>query len=320
MIIEISIFLASCFVLSWLSSKFIKTLTEVAKYLGWREFIVAFFVMGFAASLPNLFVDLNAAFRGMQQISFGDIMGGNLIDLTLAMAIIVLFSKEHISTGSKMVQTTAIFTTIIAFLPWVLVLRTGGLDRIDGVILISSFFLYAWWLFSNDDRFKKVYSGKGLKNISKQSTFIWDIIKLIVILATLLGASYAVVYSAQYFATTLNISLGLVAILIVALGNCFPEIYFGIISAKKAQNWMVLGDMMASVIVAGTLVLGIVALVAPFQIKDFSPFIVARVFMVVACISYFFFISSDKKLTKKEGLLLLAIYIVFLLTEIFIKF
>lgn len=320
MIIEITIFLASCFILSWLSSKFIKSLTEVAKYLRWREFIVAFFVMGFAASLPNLFVDLNAAMRGMQQISFGDIMGGNLVDLSLSMAIVVLFSSGFVSTESKMVQSSAFFTTVVAFLPWILILRTGGLDRIDGVILILAFFAYAWWLFSKDDRFKKVYRDKKIKDIKKRSVFVWEIIKIIIILATLLAASYAVIYSAQYFAVTLNISLGLVAILIVALGNCFPEIYFGIISARKEENWMVLGDMMSSVIVCATLVLGIVAVVAPFKIQDFSPFFVARIFMVIACVLYLLFISSDKKITKKEGLLLLGIYVTFLLTEVFIKF
>ncbi|MCX6718605.1 MAG: hypothetical protein NTY81_03355 [Candidatus Staskawiczbacteria bacterium] len=318
MVIEITIFLASCFVLSWLSSKFIKTLTEVAKYLGWKEFIVAFFVMGFAASLPNLFVDLNAAFRGLQQISFGDIMGGNLIDLSLSMAIVVLFSGSFVSTESKTVQSSAVFTTMIAFLPWILVLRTGGLDRLDGVILIAAFFIYAFWLFSNDDRFRKVYRNKKLKDITKKSTLIWDLIKIIAILAMLLAASYAVVYTAQYFAATMNVSLALVGVLIVALGNCFPEIYFGVISARKKENWMVLGDMMASVIVCATLVLGIVALVAPFKINDFSPFLIARIFMVIACALYFFFIASDKKITKKEGLLLLFVYVAFLLTEIFL--
>ena len=320
MIIEITIFLASCFVLSWLSSKFIKSLTEVAKYLRWREFIIAFFVMGFAASLPNLFVDLNAALHGMQQISFGDIMGGNLIDLSLAMAIAVLVSSGFISTESKMVQSSAILTTVVAVLPWVLVLRTGGLDRIDGIILILAFFAYAWWLFSKDDRFKKVYSNKKIKNITKKSTFIFEIIKIILILLALVASSYAVIYTAQYFAVTLNISLGLVAILIVALGNCFPETYFAIISARKEENWMVLGDMMASVIICATLVLGIVAVAAPFKIHDFSPFFVARIFMVIACVLYLLFISSDKKITKKEGLLLLGIYVTFLLTEVFIKF
>jgi cation:H+ antiporter len=319
MIIEISVFIASCFVLAWLSSKFIRTLTEVAKYLRWREFVIAFFVMGFAASLPNLFVDLNAALRGLQQISFGDIMGGNLVDLSLAMAIIVLFSNKYISTESKMVQKSAIFTIIIAFLPWILVLRTGGLDRIDGIILILAFFAYAWWLFSKGDRFKKVYEKKGIKNIKNRAGFIWEVAKIIIILATLLAASYAVVFTAQYFSTTLSIPLGLVGVLIVALGNCFPEIYFGVISAKKEENWMVLGDMMSSVIVCATLVLGIVALVAPFQIYDFSPFIIARIFMLIACVLYFVFIASGKKITTKEGLLLLAVYIAFLFTEIFVK-
>lgn len=320
MFIEISIFLVSCLVLSWLSSKFIRTLTEVAKYLHWREFIVAFFVMGFAASLPNLFVDLNAAFRGLQQISFGDIMGGNLIDLSLAMGIAVLMSRKSISTESKMVQGSAIFTAIIAILPWILILRTGGLDRIDGIILIAVFFLYAWWLFAKDSRFKKVYGRKGVRNLTKKSSFVWDVIKLVVILLTLLVASYAVIYTAQYFAATFNVSLALVGVLIVALGNCFPETYFAIISARKEENWMVLGDMMASVIVCATLVLGIVALFAPFQIRDFSPFVIARVFMVISCAFYLWFILSGKEIIKKEGLLLLLIYILFLVSEVFIKF
>ena len=319
MILEIIIFFASCFILAWLSSKFITTLTEVAKYLRWREFIVAFFVMGFAASLPNLFVDLNAAFHGLQQISFGDIMGGNLIDLSLAMAIAVLVSKKNISTQSKMVQSSAVLTTIIAVLPWILILRTGGLDRIDGIILILSFFGYAFWLFANDARFKKVYEAKGVKSITKKSVFIWELIKIVIILATLLAASYAVIYTAQYFAQTFNVSLALVGVLIVALGNCFPETYFAIISARKEENWMILGDMMASVIVCATLVLGIVALLAPFTIKDFSPFFIARIFMVIACIFYSIFIASNKKLTKKEGLWLLLIYIIFLIVEVFIK-
>ena len=182
------------------------------------------------------------------------------------------------------------------------------------------FFAYAWWLFSKDARFKKVYDDKKVKNIKKHSFFIWDIAKVIVILAVLLGASYTVIYTAQYFAQTFSVSLALVGVLVVALGNCFPETYFAIISARKEENWMVLGDMMASVIVCATLVLGIVAVVAPFHIKDFSPFFIARIFMVIACVFYLLFIATGKKLTKKEGLLLLLVYIIFLVTEIFIKF
>ncbi len=317
MIFHIILFLVSCLLLSWLSARFIRVMTDVARYLKWREFIVAFFVMGIAASLPNLLVDLNASLRGLQIIAFGDIMGGNLIDLTLAMGIIVMFSRKHISTKSEMVQGSAIFTAMVAILPWLLIFRTGGLDRLDGLILIGVFLVYVWWLFSKDKRFKKSYRRKNIEPAQENSSLTVKIAKLILMLAVLIGSSFAIVYSAQYFSATLNISLGLVGLLIVALGNCFPEIYFGVLAARKEENWLVLGDMMASVIVTSTLVLGIVALVAPFQIVDFSPYLIARIFMIIACVLYFIFISSNQKFTKGEGLILLLLYLLFLVIEIF---
>ena len=184
MILEITIFLVSIFLLSWLSSSFVKTLIEIARYLHWREFIVAFFVMGCAASLPNLFVDLSAAMQGLAPISFGDVIGGNLIDLTLIMAIVVFFSKDTVSTDSKMVQGSSIFTFLIALLP-IFLIWTGKVTRIDGVILILAFFVYAYWLFAKDDRFKKVYRRAKKQSESptvRQWVFVKNIIKIVLII------------------------------------------------------------------------------------------------------------------------------------------
>ncbi len=280
--------------------------------------MVGFFVMAFATSLPNLFVDVNAALHGFPQLAFGDIVGGNLVDLTLVMALAVLFSKKGISTKSSMVQTSAIFTAIIAFLPLLLILD-GNLSRTDGVILLLAFFLYAFWIFSKQENYQKIYNEtKKEKNAMNPFWFLKNVAKLVFLLALLVATSFVVVDTAQFFANTLGASLALVGILIVGLGNCFPEAYFSIISAKKGEGWMVLGDLMGSVIVCATLVLGIVALISPFQIVDFSPFIIARIFVFVAAIFYLFAIKSDKKITKKEALLLLFTYIAFLLTEIFL--
>ncbi|MSU54878.1 MAG: hypothetical protein EXS48_03570, partial [Candidatus Staskawiczbacteria bacterium] len=57
----IVIFLGSCFLLAWLSSRLVKSFVTMAQYLHWREFVIAFFVMSIAASLPNFFTDFNAA-------------------------------------------------------------------------------------------------------------------------------------------------------------------------------------------------------------------------------------------------------------------
>jgi len=311
-------FIFSCFILAWLSSSLIKSLVAMAKYLHWREFIIAFFVMAFAVSLPNLFVDVGAALRGIPELAFGDIIGGNLFDLTVVLAISVFFSKKGLSAQSDMVQKSAIFTAFIGVLPLILV-WDNALGRIDGVILILSFFIYSWWLFSKQDRFKKDYSGAIENPIQGFKSFIGNLVKIIILLALLLVASQAVVSSAQFFSEKLGISLALVGILIVAIGNCFPEAYFSIISAKKEQNWLVLGDLMGSVIITSTLVLGIIALISPFTILDFSPFLTARIFLVLAAILSLVFIRSGNRITKGEGLFLLFIYVTFLMVEILIK-
>lgn len=318
MFLNIAIFIVSCFALSWLSSHLVRALADIAKFLRWREFVTAFFVMAFASSLPNLFVDINAAIKGMPELAFGDIIGGNLVDLTIVMALAVLFGKKQLKAESDMVQTSAIFTSVIVILPLLLIFD-GKIGRIDGIILLLSFVFYSYWLFSKGDRFKKIYKERKKEKPKNFLLlfFLKDLTKIVVILALLLLASWTIIDSAKIFSVKLGIPLSLVGILIVGLGNCFPEAYFSVVSARKGKGWMVLGDIMGSVIICATLVLGIVALISPFEIKDFSPFLIARAYAVIASLFFLFAIKSEKKITKKEGLILLFIYIAFLVTEIF---
>jgi len=252
----------------------------------------------------------------MPQISFGDVVGGNLVDLTLVIAIAVFFGSSFLSAESEMVQKSAIFTSIIAILP-VLLIWDGNLSRIDGLILLGAFFVYSWWLFSKEDRFKKVYENHSKDTAKNYFGFLLNLVKIIVFLVLLLVTSYFIINSAQFFSVKLGISLSLVSILIIGLGNCFPETYFSVISAKKGENWMILGDLMGSVIVCATLDLGIIALIHPFVIKDLSPFLITRIFTIIASLLFIIFIRTGKRITKVEGLVFLLIYILFLLVEIF---
>ena len=290
---------------------------RIAKFLGWREFVVAFFIMAFAASLPNLFVGISSALHKIPQLSFGDIVGGNLVDLTIVVALAALVAKG-LPTGSRMVQTSSIFTILIAILPLLLILD-GKLGRGDGTILILVFFLYIFWLFSKKERFAKVYDDE-IESITKEfKIFLKSLGKIIFGIILLLLAAEGIVRSAVFFAQSLNLPLALIGILIVGLGNALPETYFAIISAKKGQTWMILGNLMGSVIVPATLVLGILALICPIEIIDFSPFAIARFFLIISALFFLFFVRTGRKITRKEALFLLGIYIGFLLCEAFLR-
>ena len=81
--LDILILPVAAVTLAFASRWLVKALMSIARYLCWREFVVAFFTIALAASLPNLFVGIISAVRGVPELSFGDIIGGNVIDLTL---------------------------------------------------------------------------------------------------------------------------------------------------------------------------------------------------------------------------------------------
>ncbi len=313
----ILVFIISIIILFWSGPKLVKALMRMARFLGWREFVVAFFVMSIAGAVPNLFVGINSALQGIPELSFGDIVGGNLIDLTLAVALAIFIGGVALPAKSKMVQSSAVFTAVVAVLPLLLILD-NKLGRIDGIILILAFILYIIWLFSKEERFKKTYNQKK-KRKGRFKGFLKDIGRVFFFLAMLLLASKGIVTSAVAFSETLNISLPIVGILIVGAGNALPEIYFAVVSAKRKQNWLILGDLMGSVVVCATLILGIVALISPIIISDFSPFAIAGFFLIVSAVFFFVIVKTDQKISRKEGVVLLLIYLLFLVAEIMLR-
>ncbi|MFC1663643.1 sodium:calcium antiporter [Patescibacteria group bacterium] len=308
------IFLVSCLVLFCSGSWLVESLMKIAKFLGWREFVVAFFAMALVGSGPNLFVGISSAFHKIPQLSFGDIVGGNLIDLTIIMALATLIAGG-ISVKSRTAQVTSIFTIAVAVLPLLLILDKT-LGRGDGILLISAFFCYVFWLFSKKERFTRIYNKNKPPVVKSFRGFIKSLGKSILAIALLLLAAEGIVRSASFFAESLQIPVSLIGILVIGWGNALPEAYFAITLARKGQTWMILGDLMGSVIISATLVLGIVALLCPIEIVDFSPFAIGRFFLIISAIAFFIFVRTDRKITKKEGLFLLLIYIIFFIVEI----
>jgi len=315
MILYIFIFLICCLLLYLSGEWVVGGLMRIARFLGWREFVVAFIVMAFAASLPNLFVGTTSALREIPQLSFGDVAGNNLVALTLAVALAALFAKGGIPAESRTVQTTSIFTMAIAIFPLILVLD-GNLSRIDGIVLIALFLVYLSWLFSKKERFTKIYEEHKVPIVEDFKKLLKDLGKVILGIIFLIGAAQGIVASAQFFAQSFHLPIILIGLLITGLGTALPEVYFAVVSAKKGESWMILGDLMGSVIVPATLVLGIVALIQPIQISNVSAIAIARVFLIISALFFFFFVRTGRHISKKEALILFGIYLLFVIIQI----
>ena len=318
MIWYIFLFIICCLAIFYSGKLVVESLAGIARFLNWREFVVAFFVIALAGTIPNLFVGISSALHNIPELSFGDIIGGNLFDLTVVVALAVLISNG-LPAQSRVIQTTSVFMVVIAILPLLLIID-GTLSRGDGIVLILTFLFYVAWLFSKKERFTKIYEEEEKIPLIKEfKFFLKDIVKVILGLIILILAAEGIVRLAGFFAESFEVSLALVGILIVAVGNALPETYFALVLAKSGQNWMILGNLMGSIIIPSTLVLGIVALINPIEIHNFSPFAVGRIFLVIAVLFFFFSVRSDRKITKKEALFLLFLYVLFVAIQILTK-
>lgn len=309
---HIVIFIVSFFVLVFSSKWLVGALTKVAKFFGWKEFVVAFFTMALAGSIPNLSVGLSSAFRGISQLSFGEIVGGNIIDLTVAVALAALVSRNGLRVSGKTVRGSTVFTLIIAVLPLILIFD-GNLSRIDGIVLILAFLVYSFWLFNKKERFSKTYNHNTSPITAK--SFFKNFVGILIAVSLLFLATEGIINSAVYFSSALGLPLALVGMFAVGAGNTMPEIFFSIQAARAGRDWMVLGNLIGAIILPVTLVLGVVVLINPIQIANFSPFFIGRFFLVISALFFLIFSRTERRVSRKEAIFLLLIYLSFIATE-----
>jgi len=323
----ILLFIVSCIVLVKSGGVVVKHLVNIARFLRWGEFVVAFLLMAVVTSLPELFVGITSALHKMPELSFGNVIGSNIINLTLVVAIPVLIAGA-LELKSLMAQKTAVYTSVIAVLP-VFLLVDGKLSRIDGFILLLCLAFYFQWVLSKRDKFKKVFNGKKLEEVSGTAeaadraagmvkAFIKDLVWFFAAVILLLLAAEGIVWSASVLATGIGVPLLVVSILLVALGTNLPEIIFSLKAVSLKHKDMVLANLMGSVIVNSTLVLGATVLIYPLQIFEFSPYIAGILFTLATILFFALFARSRKSINRKEGLFLLLIYVAFVIVQLFL--
>lgn len=313
----ITIFAVSCLVLVRSGTWLVRSLSRIAQALKWSEFFVTFCLMAFAASMPDLFVGITSAFHGRPELSFGNIIGANVAKLTFLIGIITLLGAGLV-LERMVTKKDSLWTALFAFLP-ILMISDGSLSRADGIILLVGLGIYLSAIFREKMGKGKIFVIDFGGDITQVKLFLRDIGTFLAGLLFLLLSAEGVVWSATSLATLMKVPVFFIGILIVALGTTLPEIVFGIRAVLLKHKEMALGNLMGSVVINSTLVLGLTCLICPLTITNFSPYWAGIGWTIVAALLFYIFARTGHKITKKEGFSLLLIYILFVLTQILIK-
>lgn len=295
----------------WAGQLLPTTLARISRVLHIPQFVIAFLLVSFATSIPEIFIGIFSAVQGVPNLSLGNIMGANLVNLTLVVGLSVIVGGVVRGDG-KISSQNFWLAFFIAMLPVVLAFD-GALSRIDGIILLAAFVLYISKIFKDKQYFHKAVTHEGeppgfhsFSNALK--AFSWFLVGT----AVLLLGSFALIASAKeivrfYF----DADFLLFGVLFMALGTALPELVFGIRSTLKGQARAMLGNALGTIPFNAAAVIGIVSLIQPMDIDFTNELLVVSLFLFSAFLLFHLFVYTRDRINRKEGFVLLLLYVAF---------
>jgi cation:H+ antiporter len=278
------------------------------KLLGERTGTKIFFlglILGFLTSLPELSIGVNAVIKKVENLSLGNLFGGIIILFSLILGGNLIVNRK-INPDGKLQSLLPIL--IFVGLPFFFVLD-GLLSRNEGLILIFLYFfmLYNFYLTSREQVSEKTKI--EIVEILKKSLLVILGLVLLVLISNLI-VELTIPLLEKY-----GLSTFFVGLIIFSLGTNMPEItvmirsWFKHISELSFSN--ILGSAMTNVLIAG-----MVAFLKPVtvEINISYYFLFGITILLLGLIHYFY--ENDFVLTKREGIILVAIYALFLLGQI----
>lgn len=301
--LQFLIFIASLFLVFKSAESALKHSSSVAISLGLSKGVVGFLLIAFISVLPETFISALAAIEGDPSLGLGTLFGSNVADLTLVFALVVWVSRRDLKVESHILKNVWPYLGLLAGA--LLLGADSYYSRWEGVALVLGGVLFHLHLLKGS-RHKKLKTGV-------EFSFV-NLLALILSMVMLLLGAHFTVNSAVEIATTLGVKPALVGMFLIGLGTTLPELFFSLKAAKQKEDSLALGDILGTVLTDGTIVVGIMALIQPFNFDSRIVFSTGGIMFFSAAV-LFYFMKTGKKLTRKETVLLFLIYVLFVAVE-----
>ena len=304
------------------SDFFVDAGSEIGNTLKINELLLGVTIVSFGTSLPEFIVALTSAQSGSTEIALGNILGTNLFNTCVILAIIAIvkpirFTKETVRKDMYMSVLTSFILMILMADKIIDGDSINILSRTDGLVLVALFAVFIHYtLYSLTDLWKeRKNKNEELKlKLKDIDSLTKNILLMILGIVMVFAGANASVDAVEKIAVILGISETFIAILVVAIGTSLPEIFTSIAALKKGKQDIAVGNLIGSNMFNILFVLGTAVTISPIKLKMDSLVIDAFTFFLVTII-FVLHAKGGKKyeMGKGEGFCLLAIYVVYTL-------
>ena len=284
---------------------FVDGAAGIAKRFGIPEIIVGLTIVAIGTSAPEAAVSITAALTGNGDITMGNILGSNILNILVILGVTAVIAP--VAIGESTVKIEMPFLLVITVL--MVALGKGGnvISRIDGVILWVFFLIYMGYL---------LYSARGsmkedTNKAPEKQRPIWQLLIFTVLgMVMIVVGSDFTVDGATAIAEWAGVSQRVIGLTVVALGTSLPELVTSATAASKGNPDIAIGNIVGSNVFNILFVVGTSALITNITFPD--SFLLDSVVNVGAVILLMFFAFKDRRLGRVSGIVFLACYAVYL--------
>jgi len=278
------------------------------------KIVIGMTVVSFATSAPELIVSVNAALNGSTDLAFSNVIGSNIANLGLVLGITIVLST--ISVEKSFYKTDWPAMMLASVLLYLFIVFDGELQRYEGGILFVALIVFLVYLL----KFKKNVVSDEIPEDGITTPLYKDILYFVLGGLALYGGSELLIAGAINMAAYYQISESVIGVTIVSLGTSIPELAASVIAIIKKEKAISLGNLIGSNIFNILAVLGITSMIIPIKVSDprlleMDIFWMLGVSLMVLPLV---FVPKYMKLGWREGLFLLASYLIFIYNIIII--
>ncbi|MGI9667414.1 MAG: sodium:calcium antiporter [Acidimicrobiia bacterium] len=310
MALDILRLVAGLVVLIVAADRLVISAVRVAKVLNVSVVIIGAVIVGFGTSIPEFVVSALAAANGNTGLAMSNVVSSNTANLTLVLGVAAVLATVH--TARAVIRREGLLM-LVSVLALAAVLLGGYVSRVEGVLLmiamvVALVFLVRW---AKDD--PEMVDGE-LDDIEADRSRIWiEVLYGGIALAATVVAGQQLLIGVEGIGAELGFSVLLMGV-ITGVGTSLPELSAAIAGARRGHSDLVLGNVLGSNIFNSLGVAGLAAVIGPGDISAAPTLLL--VLMVGAAVFAGVFAFTRQIITRTEGFVLVAIFVVYVLASL----
>lgn len=273
------------------------------------KMLIGLTIVAFGTSAPEFAVSVKSIMSNNSDMVLGNVIGSNILNILLIIGICSLIKPVVVksNTVKKELPIVILISSLLFFVikDDLFVNSVNMVSRNDGFIILLFFAIFIYYLISIV-RNKKDNDGDEYALYSIKKSLLFTVLGI----AAIILGSNTVVDSASNIATRLGVSQKMIALTVVAFGTSLPELVTSIVSIKKNEQEILVGNIVGSNIFNIGMVLGLpVAMFGGIKAVGFN--MIDLVVLLLSAILLFLCSFKKYKITKWNGILMLITFTIY---------